>query len=90
MAVADQLRRHAVELPGAMRWVRRRVRLVQHALRLVIGLLPQQFAGCRAQITACRQRLDSDAVLVSLRSLTDPWLPVLAASLGFSPPRHLR
>ena len=38
MAVADRLRCDAVELPGAMRWVRRRVRLVHHALRLVIGL----------------------------------------------------
>ena len=85
MAAADQLRRDAVELPGAMRWVRRRVRLVHHALRLVFGLLPQQLSGCRAEITACRQRLDSDAVLVSLRSLTDPWLPVLAAPLGFRP-----
>ena len=85
MAAANQLRRDAVELPGAMRWVRCRVRLVHHALRLVIGLLPQQFAGCRAEITSCRRRLDSDAVLVSLRSLTEPWLPSLAAPLGFRP-----
>ena len=34
MAVADQLRRNAVELPGAMRWVRRRVHLVHHVLFL--------------------------------------------------------
>ena len=40
MTVADQLRSDTVELPGAMRWVRRRVRLVHHALSLVIGLLP--------------------------------------------------
>ena len=85
MTVADQLRRDAVELPGAMRWVRRRVRLVHHALRLVIGLLPLQLSACRAEITACRQRLDSDTVLVSLRSLTAPWLPGLAAPLGFRP-----
>ena len=87
LVAADQLRRDAVELPGAMRWVHRRVRLVHHALRLVIGLLPQQFAGCRAQVTACRQRLDSDAVLVTLRSLTAPWLSNLAAPLGFRPHR---
>ena len=62
MAAADQLRRDAVELPGAMRWVRRRVRLVQHVLRLVKGMLPHRFAGCRAEISACGQRLDSDAV----------------------------
>lgn len=86
MAAADQLRRDAIELPGAMRWVRRRVRLVQHVLNLVIGLLPQQLSGCRAQITSCRQCLASDTVLVSLRSLTDPWLQNLAGPLGFRPP----
>ena len=42
MKAADQIRRDAVQLPGAMRWVRRRVRLVQHVLRLVIGLLPRR------------------------------------------------
>ena len=85
MAVADQLRSDAVELAGAMRWVRRRVLLVQHVLRLVIGLLPQQLSGCRAEITACRKRPGSEAVLVSLRSLTGPWLPAVAAPLGFRP-----
>ena len=83
--VSMRLRRDAVELPGAMRWVRRPVCLVHHALRLVKGMLPHRFAGCRAEITACRQRLDSDAVLVALRSLTEPWLPLLAAPLGFRP-----
>ena len=69
MQAADQVRRHGIELPGAMRWLRRRVLLVQQALRVVIGLLPQHLAGCRAELTACRQRLDSQAVLVALRSL---------------------
>ena len=82
MAAADHLRGYDVQLPGAMRWVRRRVILVQHVLRLVIGLLPQ-LAGCRAEITACRARLGTDAVLVRLRSLTDRWLATLAAPLGF-------
>ena len=85
MTVADQVRRDAVELPAAMRWVRRRVRLVHHALSLVIGRLPLRLSGCRAEITDCRQLLGSVAVLVSLRSLTAPWLPVLAAPLGFRP-----
>ena len=82
---ADEIRRDGVQLAGAMRWVCRRVRLVQHVLRVVIGLLPQQLAGCRAELTACRRRLGSDAVLVSLRSMTEPWLAELAAPLGFRP-----
>ncbi len=85
MKAADEIRRDEVHLPGAMRWVRRRVRLVQHVLRVVIGLLPQQMAGCRAEITACRQRLGTEAVLVSLRSLTERWLADLAAPLGLRP-----
>ena len=84
MKAADEIRRDEVRLPGAMRWVRRRVILVQHVLRLVIGLLPQ-LAGCRAEITACRARLGTDAVLVRLRSMTDRWLATLAAPLGFHP-----
>ena len=87
MTAADLIRRDAIELAGAMRWVRRRVRLVQHVLRVVIGLLPQQLAGCRAEISACRARLGSDAVLVSLRSLSEQWLGQLAAPLGFRPHR---
>ncbi len=85
MKAADEIRRDGVHLAGAMRWVRRRVRLVQRVLRVVIGLLPRQLAGCRAEITACRQRLGTETVLVSLRSLTDRWLADLAAPLGFRP-----
>ena len=86
MKASDEIRRDEVRLPGAMRWVRRRVILVQHVLRLVIGLLPQ-LAGCRAELTACRARLGTDAVLVRLRSMTDRWLATLAAPLGFHPHR---
>ena len=53
-AAADALRRDAVELPGAMRWVERRVRLVHHVLGIVIGLLPEQLARCIAEMGAVR------------------------------------
>ena len=45
-AAANALRPDAVELPGAMRWVERRIRLVHHVLTLVIGLLPEHLARC--------------------------------------------
>ena len=41
--------------------------------------------GCHAEIISCRQRPVTDAVLLSLRSLSEPWLPNLAAPLGFRP-----
>ena len=83
---AERLR-DDIQLPGALRWLRRRLRLVRLVLQQVIGLLPQHLAGCRSELSSCRQRLDTDAVLVTLRSLTSPWLPELPAPLGFRPHR---
>ncbi len=35
----------AIELPGAMRWVRRRMRLIHDIVSRVIGLIPDRLAG---------------------------------------------
>ena len=83
-AAGDVLRPDAVELPGAMRWVERRVRLVHHVLTIVIGLLPQCLARCVAEMGAVRARLDTDTALVALRTLTAAQLHALPAPLGFS------
>ena len=86
-AAAGALRRDTVELPGAMRWVTRRVRLVHHVVSLVIGLLPERLARCVAEMGAVRTRLETDTALRALRTLTDAQLPVLPAPLGFQPHR---
>ena len=86
-AAADALRRDPVELPGAMRWVARRVRLVHHVLTIVIGLLPEQLARCVAEVGAVRTRLETDIALRTLRTLVDPQLRALPAPLGFQPHR---
>ena len=86
-AAANGLRRDAVELAGAMRWVERRVRLVHHVLSLVIGLLPESLVHCIAEVGAVRTRLETDTALRALRTLTDAHLPVLPAPLGFHPHR---
>ena len=86
-AAADALRRDAVELPGAMRWVERRVRLVHHVLSIVIGLLPEQLARCIAEMGAVRTRLDTETALRTLRTLADAQLRALPAPLGFQPHR---
>ena len=52
-AAANGLRRDAVELAGAMRWVERRVRLVHHVLSIVIGLLPESLVRCIAEVARC-------------------------------------
>ena len=84
-AAANELRRDAVELPGAMRWVRRRVRLVHNVLARVIGLIPDRLAGCAATTGAVRERLKSDSALMKLRGLVAGQLRMLPAPLGFQP-----
>ena len=86
-AAANTLRRDPVGLPGAMRWVRRRIRLVHHVLTIVIGLLPEHLARCVAEMGAVRARLDTDTALRALRLLSAAQLPVLPAPLGFYPHR---
>ena len=68
-AAAATLRSSRSEPPGAMRWLRRRIRLVGRALSAVRGLLPERFAGCPPTILAFRDRLGTDAALVSTGSI---------------------
>jgi hypothetical protein len=88
-AAVDTLRLD-IQLPGALRWLRRRVRLVQRCLVLVIGLLPDRLAGCAAQITAVRERLGQDAVLILFRALAADQLAHLPQPLGFYPAANRR
>lgn len=79
-----------IELPGALRWLRRRIGLVQRCLVVVIGLLPDRLAGCAAQVSAVRERLGQDAVLRLLRTLAADQLLHLPPPLGFYPPVRRR
>lgn len=84
-AVADRLRSDPVELPGAVRWVRRRVALVRMTLTLLIGLLPEHFAGTEARLSTFRLLLATDCALVRLREIAAPFLATLPPPLGFGP-----
>ncbi|MFQ5760477.1 MAG: hypothetical protein ACE5HM_05840 [Acidiferrobacterales bacterium] len=84
-AAADQVRRDHIALPGAIRWVRRRIAMVQRCLLLVIGLLPEQLSRCPAEIGAVRARLATPWVLMSLREHVAAQLPALPSPVGFSP-----
>lgn len=90
LEAAASILRLDIELPGALRWLRRRVAWVHQCLLLVIGLLPDRFAGCAATVTAFQARLDDDAVLILLRALVAGQLPQLPSPLGFYPPATYR
>ena len=74
-----------IELPGALRWVARRVRAVHASLQVLKGLLPEVFGGCAATLTAFGERLGVSAVLVALRGIAEPLLARLPKPLGFHP-----
>lgn len=86
---ASETVRPDVELPGALRWVRRRTRLVHAGLAAVIGLLPGLLAGCEPTVDAIRSALGTEKALVYLRTAVAPYLAALPPPLGFGP-RPLR
>ena len=64
---SETLRGGDIDLPSAMRWVRRRLNRVRKLLPIVVQLLPQFLRGCAPAITDLRVRLACAQVLVSLR-----------------------
>lgn len=86
-ACAHQLRPDPIGLPGALRWVRRRLTVVRALLPLAVTLLPALLQGCAATVTAVRQRLQVPNALERLRALLARELPALASPLGL---RHRR
>ena len=75
-----------IELPGALRWLRRRVQAVHALLNTLKGLMPERFGGCTPRLGAFAERLGVDAVLPALRSIAAHFLAFLQAPLGFRPP----
>lgn len=82
-AAADRLRPD-IELPGAIRWTRRRVRGVHAALRALRGLYPERFAG-PPTVGLFQKKLKRACVLPALRETAGAQLPYLPPPLGFGP-----
>jgi hypothetical protein len=78
-----------IELPGALRWVRRRLGGVRTALLVLVTLLPERM-GTRAELVAVRAELSSERALVALREIGAAQLSRLVRPLGFRPPRSER
>jgi hypothetical protein len=86
-ACAQQLRPDPIGLPGALRWVRRRLTVVRTLLPLAVTLVPALLQGCAATVTAVRQCLQVPNALERLRALLVRELPALATPFGL---RHRR
>jgi hypothetical protein len=82
---ACQVLRLDIELPGALRWVRRRVQAVHASLHLLKGLLPELFTTCPTTLTAFSAQLGVGEVLRALRHIGAAFLQRLPAPLGFVP-----
>lgn len=80
-AAADVLRPD-ITLPSAVRWVRRRLTPIRHALLAIVTLLPDLFTG-DAHLTAVRLALATPSALVALRTHGAPHLTTLPTPLGF-------
>lgn len=84
LETAADVLRPDIELPGAIRWTRRRVQRVHAALHLVRGLDPERFAGWPARVSTWRTGLGAEPVLPVLRAIAADVLHELPAPLGFS------
>ena len=78
--------RPAIELPGVLRWVRRRVQAVHAALQALKGLLPERFP-CVPTLAAFAVCLGVTEALLALRPIGEPFLQNLSSPLGLRPRR---
>lgn len=82
---ASEALRPDIELPGALRWLRRRMKLVHAVLAASIGLLPNLLAGCEPTVRSVRSALGTENALVCLRDAAAAHLHALPPPLGFGP-----
>ena len=75
-----------IELPGAVRWVRRRLKGVRAALVALVTLVPGEL-GAVAELHGLRELLGSERALVELREIAEIHLEALPRPLGFHPAR---
>ena len=78
---AERLR-PGIDLPGGLRWLRRRINHVQTALVIVVGLL---LYNCPPTLASLRKVLNTDRVLITLRKTAEKHLHALPPCLGFGP-----
>jgi hypothetical protein len=83
-AAAQVLRVEEIELPGALRWLRRRRRGVRAAVLALVTAMPGRL-GTVAEVRAIRSVLGTERALVALREIGADHLHALPAPLGLRP-----
>ena len=78
-----------IELPGAVRWVGRRLRGVRAALLALMTLLPGRL-GNKVDLMAVREELVTERALLAMREIGAAHLSVLVRPLGFLSPGRER
>ena len=79
---ADKIRKD-IELPGALRWIRRRIFLVKVSLAMLMGLLPSLPKDCIPTVSCFQDFLDLKFALPALRGYAQEHLNELPHPLGF-------
>lgn len=87
-AAADALRTDDITLPSAIRWARRRLRLVHTALECVVRAAPERFRNCQPSVSSFQFQLALTSVLLELREVAAPYLHLLPSPLGFASSRR--
>jgi hypothetical protein len=82
-AAADNIRLD-INLPSALRWMRRRLFLIRITLMLLIDLVTS-LGDCQPTVSSFRSVLGIEFVLPRLRMLASPYLNSLPPPLGFGP-----
>lgn len=88
-AAARALRVKEIELPGALRWLRRRRRGVRAAVLALVTAMPGRL-GTVAEVRALRSVLGTERALVALREIGAEHLHALPPPIGFLPPGRAR
>lgn len=86
---AERLRPDDITLTSALRWIRRRVRLIRSLFLVLITLFPEELCGCQPTIAALRGRFGLVPCLQPLRERYCLHLTFLSRPLGFIPPQGL-
>jgi hypothetical protein len=88
-AAAQALRVDEIELPGALRWLRRRRRGVRAAVLALVTAMPGRL-GSVAEVRALRTVLGTERALVALREIGADHLHALPPPLGLRRPWAVR